>query len=227
MRLLLITAGLVVASAPAMSQQSPAFCAASPGARPPAQLLPIDEASRQLDFFTFRARLQTAVAARDVDAVIAAADPNIRLGFGGDDGAKRLRERLSAADAAPYWRVIARVLALGGAFKGEDSFHAPYYYANWPDAADSYECGVIIGRAVNVRREPRTDAAIVASVSYALVGQSTAVPANPAERWTAIDLRDGREGYVLADYVGSPLDLRALFNRVNGRWRLTALVAGD
>lgn len=138
------------------------------------------------------------------------------------------RRRSGALDSVgdEYWRAIARVLALGGAFKGADSFHAPYYYANWPDSADSFECSVIIGRAVNVRREPHADAAIVGSVSYAIVRQ-TAGPANPGDEWAAIELRDGRKGYVRADFLGSPIDLRALFTRVNGRWRLTALVAGD
>ena len=50
---------------------------------------------------------------------------------------------------------------------------------------------------------------------------------NPPEGWTAVELRNGRRGFVRSDYFGAPTGLRALFNRVGGQWKLTALVAGD
>ena len=218
--------GVLLAIAAPAGRQAAGFCGEG-GRRAPAQLLPVDEASRQPEFFTFRARLQTAVAARDADAVVAMADPNIKLGFGGDDGAELLRASLMAADAAPYWREIASVLALGGAFKGDDSFRAPYFFAKWPDGADGFECGVIVGRSVNVRREPRADAAVVASASYDIVQHMVAGAGNPPEGWAAVELSNGTKGFVRADFLGGPTGLRALFNRVNGQWRLTALVAGD
>ena len=45
--------------------------------------------------------------------------------------------------------------------------------------------------------------------------------------WTRIKLRDGRTGYISSRYVRSPIDYRAVFNKMDGRWRMTAFVAGD
>jgi hypothetical protein len=219
---------MFVAAAPAAHQKA-VFCGDNPDVHPPAMLVPVDEAAAQPDFFTFRARLQVAVAARDVDAVMAAAAPNVRLGFGGDDGTQRLRQSLSGETAAPFWTSIARVLAHGGAFTS-GTFQAPYYYARWPRGADAFECSAILGHGVNVRGGPRADAPVVATANYELVRHSVSglsVPTDGWTGWTAVEMRNGRRGYVRNDYLGSPIGLRASFNRVNGQWRLTGLVAGD
>ena len=42
-----------------------------------------------------------------------------------------------------------------------------------------------------------------------------------------VQLADGRAGYMWHAYVRSPVDYRALFNLIGGRWRMTAFVAGD
>src|SRR5262245_46601955 len=102
-----VTAAL---SRPVSSQNKLAFCADAPGVKVPAQLLPVDEALKQPGFFTFRARLQMAVAAHDVNAVMSFLDPHFRFGFGGDDGAKMLREMLSGVDP-DLWRSLGRILA--------------------------------------------------------------------------------------------------------------------
>lgn len=206
--------------------QAGTFCADAKDARPPAALAPIDEAINDPEFFTYRARLQAAIAMRDVDAVIAMTDPNVKLGFGGDDGAERLRQNLIGANAPRLWAGMARILALGGAFEG-GMFQAPYYFARWPEGADSLECGVIVGRNVNLRREPAADAPVVASSSYDLVRRMVPGVSNVPEGWSAVELRNGRRAFVRNEYFGAPVGLRALFNRVNGQWRLTALVSGD
>ena len=190
MRAVIVIASVMMAFAASASYQGTAFCAEGRG-RAPARLLPADEASQQPDFFTFRARLQTAVAAKDVVAIIAAADPNIRLGFGGDDGAARFKESLTREKAARFWVEFARVLALGGAFKGANAFHAPFYFANWPNGADSFECGVIVGRGVNVRREPRADAAVVGTAHYDLVRHMVAGVKDVPDGWAPIVLSNG------------------------------------
>ncbi len=202
------------------------FCADSKDARPPATLLPVDEATSDPEFFTYRGRLQAAIAARDVEAVIAMADPDVKLGFGGDDGAERLRQNLTGANAQRIWAEMGRILALGGAFEG-GMFQAPYYFARWPHGADSFECGVIVGRNVNVRREPATGAPVITTASYDLVRHMVPGVSNLPEGWTAVEMRNRRLGYVRNEYFGAPIGVRALFNRVNGQWRLTALVSGD
>jgi hypothetical protein len=45
--------------------------------------------------------------------------------------------------------------------------------------------------------------------------------------WVHVQLGDGRTGYMWHAYVRRPIDYRALFNLIDGRWRMTAFVAGD
>ena len=198
-----------------------------------AKLLPIDEAARDPVFFIFRARLQEAVARHDAAAVLDAADPNIKIGFGGKDGLAAFREKwkLQDGDKSPLWAELGLVLALGGGFQSTSSFAAPYVFSRWPEANDAFEHVAVLGTDVRVRAEPRVDSKILATLSFDIVrlsqaGRSRLTPAQMKE-WTAVELKGGRTGYVASRYVRSSVGYRALFNKVNGRWRMTAFVAGD
>ena len=197
------------------------------------KLLPVDEAARDPGFFVFRARLQEAVARHDTAAVLDAVDPNIKIGFGGKDGLAAFREKWKLQDGAesPLWAELGFVLALGGGFRSEGAFAAPYVFSRWPEARDAFEHVAVLGTDVRVRAEPRLDSRILASLSFDLVrlsqtGRSRLTPAQLKE-WTAVELQGGRTGYIASRYVRSSVGYRALFNKVNGRWRMTAFVAGD
>ena len=185
-------------------------------------LAAIDEGPSNRDFFKYRAQLQMAVERRDVDALIKASDAGIRLGFDASGGADALRQRVT--DRSESWDELRTVLARGGRFTSPTSFSAPYVYSNWPEQFDSFECAAITGTNVRLRSEPRLDASIVTSVSYSIV--RLIEPAGD-HLWSQVQLGDRRRGYVWHAYVRSPVDYRALFNLVSGRWRMTAFVAGD
>jgi hypothetical protein len=220
----LITVSVVVDAGVPQKKPLP-FCADGGTTPAPAVLMPVDEAIRRPDFFTYRARLQMAVAAHDTDAVLSMVDPNIKLGFGGDDGLRMLRGHLSGADAPEYWRSLGRILALGGAFKSASAFEAPYVFSNWPEGADAFECGAVTGANVAVRKEGRPDAALVTRTSYALVrlgGETSA-----RKGWAMVQLPTGQKGYVHTDFLWGATALRAVFNLTGGQWRMTGLVSGD
>ena len=200
------------------------FCADAPGVKVPARLLPVDEGVTRPDFFTFRASLQTAIAARDVDAVVSMASPDIRMGFGGDDGARVLKEHLAGGDAAEYWRSLGRILALGGAFKGATTFEAPYVFSNWPEGAEAFECAAVTGAHVAVRRAATVNAELVTRASYAIV---RLVERPPSGHWSQVQLSSGQAGYMHNDYLWGPTALLAVFTLSDGQWRLSALVSGD
>ena len=198
-----------------------------------AKLLPVDEAARDPGFFIFRARLQEAVARHDTAAVLDAVDPNIRVGFGGKDGAAAFREKwkLQDGDKSPLWAELGLVLALGGGFQSGGSFAAPYVFSRWPEALDAFEHVAVLGSDVRIRAAPSVTSGILATLSFDVVrlsqiGRSKLTPAQLKE-WTAVELKGGRTGYVASRYVRSSVGYRALFNKVGGRWRMTAFVAGD
>jgi hypothetical protein len=221
--LIAVTAVLGATDGP--RQKTLPFCADAGDKPAPAVLMPVDEAIRMPDFFTYRARLQMAVAAHDTDAVLSMVDPNIKLGFGGDDGLRRLREKLTGAEAPEYWRSLGRILALGGAFKSASSFEAPYVFSNWPERTDAFECGAVTGAHVAVRKEGRPDAAILTRTSYAIVRLGGETSANKG--WSMVHLSTGQKGYIHTDFLWGSTALRAVFNLIGGQWRMTGLVSGD
>ena len=191
--------------------------------------LPVDEAVAQPDFFLFRARLQAAIARRDVDALLREVDPQVVASFGGDEPGIAGFRTLWALDApatSPLWAELATVLALGGGFDEEGAFEAPYVSSEWPDDRDPFEYVAIVGSDVRARAAEAADAEVVATLAgYEIVAR--AEDDGSVEAWTAIALPDQRVAYVDSRYARSPIDYRARFEKRDGHWRLTSFVAGD
>jgi hypothetical protein len=189
-------------------------------------LLPVDEAAALPDFFSFRARLLQVVARRDAAALLEIVDPDIKNGFGGDDGKDAFeREWRPSSGDSKVWETLAAVLALGGRRSGEDGFTAPYVFAAWPDGVDGFEHVAVIGDRVRIRRAARDDAAEIGVVSFAVLkrGRDDQAP----EAWTPVIATNGQAGYISSQYVRSPIDYRAFFTKKGGRWRMVMLLAGD
>ena len=184
----------------------------------------VDEASRRPDFVAFRQQLRSAIARRDVQAVLRVADPQIKLGFGGDDGVDALKRTLETADS-DAWHELDEVLELGGTFQEPDTFVAPYVFSRWPDQFDSFEHVAVIGSSVRIRTRPALSAPVVATVSYAIL--KLGPDGYSEEPWIGVRLSDGRPGFVDAKFARSPIDYRAAFKFEDGRWRMIFFAAGD
>ncbi|MEB4589636.1 SH3 domain-containing protein [Candidatus Thiothrix sp. Deng01] len=190
-----------------------------------APLMPVDEATKQPDFFTFRAQLQTAIAKRDKAALLAAVNKNIQNTFGDDNGIDNFKKLWKIDQPnSPVWETLGTVLALGGGFQKDHSFQAPYISSHWPNL-DGFENVAIIGDKVNVRKAPKQTSEVLQTLSYEVV--PLAGPGNGDAQWVAIKLPNGKKGYVSRNYTRSPVDYRAFFAKVDGRWQMTVLVAGD
>jgi hypothetical protein len=199
-----------------------------------ATLRPVDEAFRDDSLYAVRAQLLSAVARRDVQALLGLVDPNIRTNFGGDGTIDDFRAMWHITDRkadSELWRVLGSALAFGGTFSNQGrEFSAPYTYARWPESLDAFEHVAIVGAGVRVRAEPSLASETLRTLTFAIVpiARNGDLPTEEiAERWVAIRLSDGRVGYVAADYVKSPIDYRAVLSHASGTWKLAALVAGD
>jgi hypothetical protein len=197
--------------------------AAAPRAQAPARdrCEPVDEAARRPDFFSFRARLQQAVAARDVDAVMDVVAVDIRISFGPENGIEAFKRQWRINDPdSPLWLALGTVLSLGGYFENPDAFVAPYTFR----CGDGFKDVVVTGHNVNVRSAPSSSAAVLRTVSFAIVrGQA----GSSVEGWSEVQLADGRKGYMASAYARSPIDYRAYFVRAGGSWRMAMFAAGD
>jgi hypothetical protein len=206
-----------------------ALAASAPGQAGPAprRLLPVDQAASRPDFFTFRAQLLTALARHDVAALLSVVHPNIKNGFGGDDGKANFEAkwRPAAADSE-VWATLAEVLALGGTFESPATFVAPYVSSRWPESVDAFDHVAVVGDRVRIRHRPSQDAADAGSSSFEILRLATEIQ-DAGESWTAVRLANGTTGYISSRYVRSAVDYRAYFKKEAGRWQMLMLLAGD
>jgi len=197
------------------------------------KLYPVDEAYEDSTFIAFRLHLLEAIAARDTSFLFAHVDKGIRTSFGAGGGLADFKERWRPSSPKPdLWRTLGRIVGGGGIYR-DGMFQAPYYYAAFPgEEHDPFQHGVVIGQNVNVRSRPDITSPVLTRLSYDIVRvesyptQSDRAIAS-ADDWVHVRLADGREGYVSSRYIGNPVGYRAIFNYHDGKWRMTALVAGD
>ena len=177
------------------------------------RLLPVDEAGRDPSLVAYLAKLKDAVATQDRAALVALVHPDIKNGFGGDDG---------VANFHPEWPVLERLLRMGGAWKAQ-KFSIPYVFSKFPDDLDPFDYAAITGQGVWLREAPASTSRGVRQLSYDIVR----VDDQGAEWWKVTTLQ-GEKGYVSATYIASPVGYRAIFQKnERGEWKMFALLAGD
>lgn len=200
---------------------------------------PIDEASKDASFAAFRTKLIDAVKRRDLKYVKSIMDPKISLSFGGHEGLKGFDELWK--NKAEFWEEFSLVINNGGRFVGEgrnkmNLFTAPYLFSDMPEDLDQFEYHAIFGNNVNVREQPNTNAKVVTQLSYNIVKVDNEATINrrtgPGEwdlkpDWNKIESLGGVKGWVKAEYVRSPIDYRAGFEKKRGVWKMTFFIAGD
>lgn len=187
---------------------------------------PVDEAAQDPALLAVRDALIAAVRAHDVDAVIAHADPNIRLGFGDMDGIAQFRADLEAPYSKFYWQALLRTLELGGVFfSGDpDTFCTPYPSCiDLGPEADPFFTAVITRPDAAVRTAPDPAADVMLRLHYEQVELTNITP----DHWAVVTFPGSRVGYIAESDYQTPAGWRAFFNRVDGEWVLTMFLAGD
>ncbi len=214
------TTAATTSAAPPPTAPAPATSTA-PAVNGP-KLMPVDQASQDAQLVAYRNELLDAVRRRDAKAVVALADPNIRTSFGGDGGADAFRKALGREGTMED---LELVLSHGGSFQGEGesrSFWAPYVYSAWPEQHDAFESLAVIDDNVPLRETKEASSPVVATLAYDIV---TVVITEGELR--QVKTADGKVGWVDGKHVRSPVGYRAGFNKVGGKWKMNAFVAGD
>lgn len=205
---------------------------ALPALAAPVALEPVDEASKDPAFAAFRTSLLEAVHNHDVAGLLRLVGPDVNYTFGPSSGPGpagfRKFWKLDRPDSE-LWGVLDTVLRMGGSFGEEGTlFSAPYVYSAWPSGYDEFTHGAILGPEVPLMAKPGASGKRLATLRYAIVRfvdrEGRLVQ---GQRWLKVQVPGGAMGFVRDEEVRSPLDYRAVFARVEGAWKLTALVAGD
>lgn len=195
---------------------------------------PIDEASGNRDWETYKARLFGVLEARNRSALLGAIDPNVDNGPDQKSGLEEFQRRWSPEDEkSPVWRELHKALSLGGAFvkdaRGQSRFCAPYVASRWPTDLDPFRFGAIVGAEVLAKSEPSSAARTMARLTHELVPVedwevADSTPGFP-QKWTKIRVRDAA-GFVPEESIRSPIEHMACFALQGGTWRLVSFTAG-
>lgn len=196
-----------------------------------------DEGVKDASFAAFRARLIAAVKERDVKYLVGVLDPEVTASFGGDEGVADFRRfwKVDKRDSE-FWDELLKVLLNGGYMSenaGVPLFAAPYTFTGFPQDLDPFSYSVVFGNSVALRDAPSLGGKVITRLDYNIVtvDPDKSVVTGRGDRakvaWAYIKTLGGKRGYVSGQYVRSPVDCRAIFEKRDGKWRLTAFVAGD
>ena len=190
----------------------------------PLRLPPVDACAADASFSAYRTELRAAIAAKDREAVLAAVAEDIVIDFGGGAGRAAFAEawRLDAPEVSRLWAELGGVLELGCTRDG-DALVAPSLFAQLPESADAFESLLAVKPGSALRSKPHDDAPAVAPLDWHLL----TLLGDTEDGWMRASLPDGRSGYIRREDVRSPVDYRAHFTKLRGRWRMTSFVAGD
>ncbi|MGE0527745.1 MAG: SH3 domain-containing protein [Bdellovibrionales bacterium] len=189
-------------------------------------LLPVDEASKDPSFAAFRTELQEIVENKDHKALLERVSENIEFSFGEDAGKENFIRAWELSDekaaGSMLWAELDKVLSLGGAFMANGHFEAPYVSSSWPAELDAFDHVAVIGSRVRVRAQPNANSEILYVASYEILKAEYA-----NDPWIKVVTPDGQTGYMWSKYLRWPLDYRAHFTKVDGRWLMNVFIAGD
>jgi hypothetical protein len=194
---------------------------------------PVDEAQKDESFLAFRTKLIQAAKHRDTKYILSIVDADIKNSFGGDDGIQEFKEWWKINDAkSEFWKEFLPVISNGGQFiAGENNlFCAPFSFTAFPEDLDAFSYSVIFGNNVNLRSKPNINAPIISTLSYNIFEMVKAVKDKENSEnvsWYEIRTLGGKEGFIKPEYARSPIDYRACFEKKNGKWKMTAFIAGD
>lgn len=231
--------GTTASAPPATASAPPATASAPSAVEPPptiqggVRVVPVDEAAKDPSFVQFRDELRAILARRDTKALLATLDPTMKFSFGDQRGLDAFRAMWKPdAPDSKLWQKLDEVVALGGSWstEGPKRFVAPYVYANWPEASDSFENVVAVCQAVPVREKAKATATTIARLDYQVVKIGPNDPIRKGGKdpaWREVVLPDGRSGWIESKCVRSPIDYRAAFEKKNGAWKMVFFVAGD
>lgn len=212
----------------------------SPIATPPPerseirQLPPVDHAVRDREFAGFRDKLLIDTREKDHAGVLAVVNPKIRTSFGAEGGINHFITMWHPEDPkSGLWAELEEVLELGGSFTepGEGArFCAPYPYSEWPEDLDSFEYLVVTraATALKASRDPSSTDTTPLGFEFVRIADDDPVRAgNRRSTWRKVTTLDGKQGWVDASHVRSPVDYRACFSRHPDGWKMDLFVAGD
>ncbi len=185
---------------------------------------PRDECADVPGAAEFRQQLTKVVGDRDIEGLVALVANDVRLDFGGGEGANLLRTHLMKADRS-LWDELDELLALGCAKNGQGGITIPWYFEQDFDSIDPMTGMIVKGEDVPLLAEPEAKAQELRKLSWEVVELADGL--RPDDRFQKVRLPDKTEGYIATDELRSLIGYRLIASSRNGKWSITSLAAGD
>ena len=206
--------------------------ATAPPAPAPADAPADTAALASADFDVFVGALRAVVERRDAEALRRVLADDVAVSFGGDGGPAGFETAYRPADpASDLWPTLGRLLDQGPPAREGEVTAFPWAYTTPPDSLAAAERAGAQVYGVTARAgAPVRDAAgaVVARAPYGTWLAGLPGGADPESTWAVrVPGRADRTGLVRRADVFAPYDLRVGFRRLDGRWRLVFLIAGD
>ena len=180
------------------------------------------------DRFQLLDRFADAWNRHDLDGLMSLMSEDVRVSFGGQSGRERFSDYWTASeqDQELLWAELGSALRLGCA-QAVDGEGKPYRAIPamfvTGDGLDGFSTWASLPGAV-LRSKP--DAKAVARMRLPAWTVLSEVE-HDGGSWIEVRTPKGRDGFVSTEQVRSLIDYRIIFGQREGRWQITAFVAGD
>lgn len=194
------------------------------------RLEPRNEADKDPELLRYVSRLKKIVASRDTQALTSLMGPTFRVDFDGGKGPLAFARhwKPNAPDTA-IWKILDRLLGLGGTFYTPTLFAISYVYTKFPFDLDPFSYVVVTRDQAPLRPEPSADAEPIAKLPTGIVAVKPALkaPVRVLPSWLKVEALNGTEGFVAGEDVYSPAGYRIFFEKRGGKWVWFSLVCAE
>ena len=200
------------------------------------QMLPEDEAVRDLSLLEFRKNLLKAVETKDVTSFMALVDEKVSVSSKGRGGHEAFKKAWNPElPESELWQVLKPIINMGGTFVRSErgvEFCAPYVFTNFPSHLDIYGHAVITKDNVLLKSGPSNSTSTVRKLSYDVVQikdwRSVKDALGGEIRWLKVKTLSGQDGYIDKTILRSPSDYAACFLQRSGKdWKLISLITNE
>jgi len=190
-----------------------------------------DDGPQDVSFVKFRDELKGIIARKDASALRTRLASDVKLDFGGSRGGAEFDKMWKPHDKnSQVWVALSLVVEQGGNFDSPVRFSAPYAYSAFPSDLDPFDYVVVTAERAVMRDAPKPEARIIRELDRDILSIVKGLKLQHeagADDWYEVKDAKGRQGFVLACDVRSPVDYRAYFEKRRGRWIITMFLAGD
>lgn len=209
------------------------------------QLLPKDDSSGDKEFSLFIAAFRKAVKDKNINLLRNSIAADLVWSFGDEAGIKGFMKNWKL-DKNPgisgFWDEMDKVISLEPALYNEEngenekkiSYAFPYLFVTFPAEYDSYEYSAVTGKNVNVRKSPASKSPVIEVLNYEIVKNAGVDEKLKKEKiegingtWIKVITSTGKTGYIFSRHMHSPIGYRAIFEKREKKWMLTAFISGD